>query len=128
MDFEIRLAQQADEADIRYLFAANPMRGPISLNYLREPDYFLGSGIMGPFCQIIMKRHKPDGALIGIMGRSSFPLFVNCREHKVGYYSQLRIDKKFQGQWLQLAPRLRKTVFFLLYAGGFLRQPPYPGL
>jgi len=105
MDFELRLAEQADEADIRQLLVANPMPGPIALNYLREPDYFLGCGTVGPFSQILMGRHRPDGALVGIMGRSSCPLFVNGREQEVGYYSQLRIDKRFQGRWLQLAPQ-----------------------
>ncbi len=105
MDFELRLAGQADDADIRHLLAANPMPGPITLNYLREPDYFPGCATMGPFSQVLMARHRPDGALAGIMGRSSCPLFVNGREQEVGYYSQLRVDKKFQGRWLQLAPQ-----------------------
>ena len=105
MDFELTLAQTSDEADIRRLLAANPMPGPIEINYLREPDYFLGSPIMGSFSQILMARHKPDGEIAGILGRSGSPLFVNGAEQDVGYYSQLRIDKKFQGRWLQLAPQ-----------------------
>lgn len=105
MDFELTLAQQTDDAPIRQLLAANPMPGPIALNYLREPDYFLGCGTMGPDSQLLIARHRPGGELVGIMGRSTCPLFVNGREQEVGYYSQLRIDRKYQGRWLQLAPQ-----------------------
>ena len=110
MDFEHRLAQPADEADIRRLLATNPMPGHITLNYLREPDYFLGCGTLGPVCQILTTRHRPDGALVVIMSRSCCPLFVNGREQEVGYYSQLRIDKRFQGRWLQLAPQWHRWL------------------
>ncbi len=103
MDFSIKLAEPADDPEIRELLAKNPVPGALSLSYCREPDYFHGCDTMGPFWQVPVARHCASGRLAGIICRSSRLLFVNGRPEQVGYFSQLRIDAKFQGRWL--APR-----------------------
>jgi hypothetical protein len=101
MEFILGLATPAaDDADIRRLLATNPIPGPITLTYEREPDYFLGCGTMGHFYQVVVARHQPSGELAGVVSRTTRPLFVNGQVEEVGYLSQLRIDERFQGRWL----------------------------
>lgn len=82
------------------LLAANPVAGNLSLTYEREPNYFWGCGVMGHFDQIIIAWQPSSGALAGVMSRSVRPMFVNGQFEPVGYLSQLRVDRRFQGLWL----------------------------
>jgi hypothetical protein len=100
MDFTVELATAADDPAIRRLLATNPVPGQIKVTYERDPDYFLGCGTMGHFCQVIVGRHQPTGLLAGILCRATRPLFINGRAREVGYLSQLRVDGQFQGHWL----------------------------
>ncbi|MBN1219734.1 MAG: hypothetical protein JXM69_12465 [Anaerolineae bacterium] len=100
MNFTIELATPADDPAIRRLLAENPMPGQITITFEREPNYFLGCGTMGPFCQVVVARHQPTSDLAGIFCRAVRPLFVNGQVEAVGYLSQLRIAERFQGRWL----------------------------
>ena len=46
-DFELRQATMEDDADIRALIGSVSMPGAVSIRFSREPDYFLGTTIMG---------------------------------------------------------------------------------
>jgi hypothetical protein len=94
------LATQSDDPDIRRLLAANPIPGQITLAYEREPDYFLGCGPMGHFCQVVVGRHRANDELVGLACRATRPMFVNGQIEEVGYLSQLRIAQDYQGMWL----------------------------
>lgn len=100
MDITIRLANKNDDPDIRKLLAHNPIPGQITLAYEREPDYFLGCGPMGHFCQVVVGRHGASGDLVGLACRAMRPMFVNGQIEHVGYLSQLRIDQTYRGLWL----------------------------
>jgi hypothetical protein len=99
-EFSFDLATPEDDAAIRQLLATNPVPGHITLTYEREPDYFLGCGTMGHFWQVLVARHRPTGAVAGIVCRATRPLFVNGQVEEVGYWSQLRVDERFRGRWL----------------------------
>ncbi len=99
-EFALELAEAKDDPEIRRLLAENPVPGSISLGYLREPDYFLGCGPLGDFCQTLLVRHRPSGRLAGIACRAARPLFVNGRSLSVGYLGQLRVDRSFRSRWL----------------------------
>ncbi|MEW5959267.1 MAG: hypothetical protein AB1801_16170 [Chloroflexota bacterium] len=99
-EFTIELATPADDPAIRRLLATNRVPGQIVTTYEREPDYFLGCGTLGRFCQVIIARHRPSGELAGLACRAVRPLYVNGRVEDVGYLSQLRVDRRFQGRWL----------------------------
>jgi hypothetical protein len=91
-------ATPADDADMRRLLAASPVPGSVALTYEREPDYFLGCGTMGPFYQVGVCRHVPDGQLAGLSCRATRPMFVNGQIEEVGYLGQLRIAPEHQGR------------------------------
>ncbi|MBI1881738.1 MAG: hypothetical protein HYR94_26470 [Chloroflexi bacterium] len=99
-DFFFDLATPADDPAIRRLLADNPVPGQITVTYKREPDYFLGCGAMGRFCQVLVARHQPSGEIAAVASRSTRPLFVNGQAEEVGYIGQLRVDKRFRGRWV----------------------------
>lgn len=99
-EFEFALATPADDAALRQLLRDNPVPGAMTIAYERDPSYFLGCSVMGPFCQTLVVRHRPSGALAGLASRAVRPLFVNGTVHQVGYLGQLRIDRRFRSRWL----------------------------
>jgi hypothetical protein len=100
MDFITELATPADDPAIRRLLATNPVPGQITTTYEREPNYFLGCPTMGPFYQVLVGRHLPTGQITGLASLASRPRLVNGQVEAVGYLSQLRVDRHFQGQGL----------------------------
>ncbi len=99
-EFIFDLATSADDPVIRRLLVNNPVPGQVSVTYEREPNYFLGCGTMGPFCQVLVARHLPSGEVAAVASRSTRPLFINGQVEEVGYIGQLRVDERFRGRWL----------------------------
>ena len=100
MNFTFDLATQNDDPALRRLLAETPIPGLVTVTYEREPDYFLGCGVMGPLCQVLVARTQAGEELAGLASRSVRPLFINGRAEAVGYIGQLRVDRRFQGHWL----------------------------
>lgn len=100
MEFCFELASKADDTAIRRLLAANSVPGRIRVAFTREPNYFLGCGTMGRFCQVMVARHQPTGEVVGVGCRASRPVFVNGQVEEVGYLAQLRVDPRFRGRSL----------------------------
>jgi len=98
-DVVYELATPADDAAIRRLLASNAVPGDVTLTYEREPDYFLGSSVMGPLCQTIVAR-DPCGDVLAVATRSARRRFVNGTPEEVGYIGQLRVDGPHRGRWL----------------------------
>lgn len=99
-EFVFELATPADDPAIRRLLANNPVPGQITVTYEREPDYFLGCGTMGRFCQVLVARRQPGGEVAAVATRTTRPLFVNGQIEEVGYIGQLRVDERFRGRWV----------------------------
>lgn len=99
-EFVFDLATPADDPAIRRLLANNPVPGQVTVTYEREPDYFLGCGTMGRFCQVLVARRQPSGEIAAVATRTTRPLFVNGQIEEVGYIGQLRVDERFRGRWL----------------------------
>jgi hypothetical protein len=100
MEFIFDLATPADDAAIRRLLANNPVPGQVTVTYEREPDFFLGCGTLGHFCQVLVARHQPSGEVAAVATRTTRPLYINGHVEEVGYLSQLRVDKRFRGRWV----------------------------
>ena len=98
--FDLHWAIADDEPDIRALVGSVPMPGAVSVRFAREPDYFLGTTIMGDPCDVLVARHRLDGQLAGIACRAERQAYVNGRETKLGYIGQIRVVPDFQGNWL----------------------------
>jgi len=125
--FDIRLATAADEPDIRHLVGSTPMPGAVTVRFAREPDYFLGTTIMGEPCDVIVGRHLPDGTLAGMACRAERRSFVNGAETQTGYLGQIRIAEGFRGNWLvQRGARLARELSppGLVYVGVIARENP----
>ncbi|PKO19175.1 MAG: hypothetical protein CVU39_01090 [Chloroflexi bacterium HGW-Chloroflexi-10] len=99
-NFEFRWATPDDEADIRSLISSVPMPGAIAVRFSREPDYFLGTTIMGDSCDVLIARHRQDGQLAGIACRAERRAYLNGQEASLGYIGQIRVAPSFRGHWL----------------------------
>jgi hypothetical protein len=98
--FELRWATAADEPDIRALVGSVPMPGAVVVRFAREPNYFLGTTIMGDPCDVLIARHRLDGRLAGIACRAERRAYVNGRESALGYIGQIRVSAGDRGHWL----------------------------
>lgn len=85
------LATSADDADLRRMLRENPMPGAISVSFEREPNYFLGAKVEGPFRQVIIARDQSRGEIVAMGSRSIRDVYLNGAVQSVGYLSQARI-------------------------------------
>jgi hypothetical protein len=125
--FEVRLATRADEPEIRALVAATAMPGAVAVRFAREPDYFLGTTIMGDPCDVVVVRERRTGQLAGIGCRAERRAFVNGREERIGYIGQIRAAEGYRGRWLvqRAMAWLRESGHAdLLYYGVVARENP----
>lgn len=99
-EFVFDLATPTDDPAIRRLLANNSVPGQVTVTYEREPDYFLGCGTMGHFCQVLVARRQSSGEVVAVATRTTRPLFVNGQIEEVGYIGQLRVDERFRGRWV----------------------------
>jgi hypothetical protein len=91
-DFVFSLAGPADEPELRHLVGSTPMPGSITVRFEREPEYFLGAGIMGEVCQVLIARHR-SGELAAVVCRSERQAFINGLETRIGAIGQVRIAR-----------------------------------
>ena len=123
---DVRLATLDDEPDIRGLVASTPMPGAIAVRFAREPDYFLGTTIMGEPCDVLVGR-AADGRLIGMACRAERRVFLDGEETRIGYIGQIRVADGFRGRWLlhrAMAAFRAVSPPGMLYEGVVARENP----
>jgi len=98
--FKLQWATPDDEPEIRALVGTVPMPGSVSLIFAREPDYFLGTTIMGDPCDVLLVRQRSDDQLAGIACRAERQVYINSQESALGYIGQIRVAESFRGNWL----------------------------
>lgn len=96
MRFE--LATPADDAEIRRILRENPLEGAIRLSFEREPDHALAGGVQGDHHQTIVARDEAGGPVAGIGSRSIFEAWVGGAPARIGFLSQLRVDRQHRGR------------------------------
>lgn len=99
-EFELRLATRADEPEIRALVGSVAMPGDVAIRFAREPDYFLGTTIMGDPCDVVVARRRGDDALAGVACRAEQGAYVGGEPARVGYVGQIRIAPWARGRGL----------------------------
>jgi len=99
----VALATPADEPELRRLLRDNPMDGEIRVSLEREPDAFLAAAVEGEPHHTIVARDPATGAVVGMGSRSVWSAFVNGEPRRLGYLSQLRVDRAFRGRRRLLA-------------------------
>ena len=94
--YQLELATESDDADLREILRQTPMEGRISVGFRREPSYFGAAVVEGEFRQVIAAREQPSRRLVGFGARSVRRLLVNGSEQCVGYLSTLRLMKPYR--------------------------------
>lgn len=95
-------AAPKDDPGLRALLRDNPMEGEIRVSLEREPNVFLAAAVEGEPHRTIVAR-DPDGKIAGMGSRSVWNAFVNGEPRRIGYLSQLRVDRAHRGRKRLLA-------------------------
>ncbi len=94
--FKFDLATPADDEGLRTVLRETTMPGRIGLQFLREPSYFDGNCVLGPFHQTIVCRDRLSGEIVGFGCRSVRDVQVDGRVQPVGYLSMLRLKPDYR--------------------------------
>lgn len=95
---DFRVATATDDPDLRQLLRDNPMEGEISVSLEREPDVFLAGLTEGDRHHTIVATDGSQGRTVGMASRSVYSGFLNGRPARLGYLSQLRVDRVYRGR------------------------------
>ena len=95
--FEIELATEADDRQLRDLLRRSSIPGAIQVTFEREPSFFDSCRIRGEFFQVGVGRDRRTGRIIGVGTRSVAPSFLNGRPTDVGYLADLRLEPEYRG-------------------------------
>ena len=95
--FEIGLANEVDDAELRGLLRRSPIPGSISVTFERAPSFLDSCRVRGDFFQVGIGRDRRTGNVIGVGTRSVSPAFVNGRPMPLGYLADLRLDEQYRG-------------------------------
>ncbi|HEV7784609.1 MAG TPA: hypothetical protein VGQ28_04675, partial [Thermoanaerobaculia bacterium] len=90
-------AAPEDDPELRRLLRDNPMAGEIRVSLEREPNVFLAAAVEGEPHRTIVARN-PEGGVVGMGSRSVWNAFVNGEPRRLGYLSQLRVDRTHRGR------------------------------
>ena len=100
MSIAVDFATARDDAGIRRLVAEEAMPGRVRIAFCREPEFSTGCAVTGEDVRILVARTEPEGHIVGVACRSVRHVFINGREHRIGYLGQLRVDTRWRGRWL----------------------------
>jgi hypothetical protein len=89
----VDLARPEDDPEIRRLLRDNPMDGAIRVSLEREPNAFLAASVEGDRHTTVVARDADSGRIVGMGTRAVWNAFVNGEPRRLGYLSQLRIDR-----------------------------------
>lgn len=99
----VDLATPADDPEIRRLLRENPMDGRIRVSLEREPNAFLAAAAEGEPHATVVAREPSTGRIVGMGTRAVWNAFVNGEPCRLGYLSQLRVDRAARGRRRLLA-------------------------
>ena len=92
--FDIRLAEAADDVEIRRLLREHALPGDVTLTLEREPDGAIACAIEGDVHQTMVAREPVSGRIAGVAGRAERAVFVNGQVTRLGYLGQLRTNAR----------------------------------
>jgi hypothetical protein len=89
--YDLEIASDADDAELRALMRATPMTGPIAVTLRREPRFFDAMTVEGRFHQVLIARDTSTRRLVGMGSRSVRLRWVDGCPQPVGYLGGLRL-------------------------------------
>src|SRR5258706_1277566 len=95
-------AAREDDPELRRLLRDSPMAGEIRVSLERDQTVFLAAAVKGEPHRTIVAR-TPEGGIVGMGSRSVWNAFVNGEPCRLGYLSQLRVDRAHRGRKRLLA-------------------------
>lgn len=104
------MATEADEAELRRLYAETPMGVEMELSFQRDPNYFHAVKTQGLFHQVWVAREVESGEIVATGTRSLRPSFVNGEVRELGYLADARIRRDYRSSPLaaQMVRNLRR--------------------
>jgi hypothetical protein len=108
-EIAIEEAAPEDDPELRRLLRDNPMEGEIQVSLEREPNAFLAAAVEGEPHRTIVARDPGSGGIVGMGSRAVWNVFLNGEPCRLGYLSQLRVDRAHRGR-----KRLLKAGYDLL--------------
>jgi hypothetical protein len=94
---QFRPARPDDDAELRRLLRENPMDGRIAVALEREPSFFAARAIEGDRHDTIVAS-LPSGRVVAMGDRSVRRVFLDGQVARLGYLSQLRVDRGWRGR------------------------------
>ena len=92
-----RVAEKSDDAEIRRLLRATPMRGAVRVGFEREPDYFCGANLAGGVDETVVAFASER---LVCMGRSTVrECWVDGVARRTGYLAELRLEAAARGRF-----------------------------
>lgn len=79
------------------------MDGKIRVSLEREPNAFLAAVVEGKPHHTVVAREPASGRIVGMGTRAVWNAFINGEPQRLGYLSQLRVDRAFRGRRRLLA-------------------------
>lgn len=99
----VELATPAHEPELRRLLRENPMDGEIRVTLEREPNAHLAAAVEGEPHATVVASEGANARIVGMGSRAVMDAFVNGEPRRVGYLSQLRLDRAYRGRLRLLA-------------------------
>ena len=94
--FSIELAKPSDDEDLRRLVADNPIGGDVQIVLWREPSFFHGLRVHGPFNQVGVVRDTETGRVVGCGTRSVRSAYLNGTAANLGWLGGLLLESRFR--------------------------------
>jgi hypothetical protein len=94
-DAVVALCEPSDEPGMRALMRRLPMQGAITIAFEREPDFFIGAGIEGHGCDVVVARVGDE--VVGMGARTRTTVWFNGQPARVGYDNAMRVLPEWRG-------------------------------
>jgi hypothetical protein len=93
--YVLAVARAEDDEDVRRLLRSSAFGNDVSVSLEREPDSRLAGSIEGDVHDAIVARHRVSGETAAVASRSVRVAYLNGSPLRLGYFGQLRIDRRF---------------------------------
>lgn len=95
-DIVFKIADSADDENLKMILRQNDMESWIRLAFEREPSFFSADNLMGESYSVIAHKANNASDIIGMYSCTHLPVHINTQVEYLGYLAGLRIDRKYR--------------------------------